>query len=101
MRFLGALTGASGFATSSATGISGPLAIPAGVKRVYLQPSASGLYFEIGSTGLTVTPTSSDRGAQLQGGLNGPFAVPGVSAGTVVSIFSNNGVVSVRVFGVS
>lgn len=110
MRYLGTITGASGAYNNwqnQASGATG-FTIPKGVRSLFLQPSASGLFFEIGSSGLE---TSAARGALLPisqaGGVvasvpqqpAGPFRAPGVDGGTVVAIYSTQGLCNVRVFG--
>lgn len=103
MRFLGSITAASGGYNNLQTGVSGigTFTVPTGTKALYLQPSASGLQFELfmGVTG--PTNTIAPRGAFLDFGpnsLNGPFrTIPG--AGTVVAIYNAaGGFVSCRVF---
>ncbi len=111
MRWLGSITAASGCYNNWQTGASGigAFTIPKGVKAVWLQPSASGLLFEVGSTGLATDPT---RGAALPYGPAGgaigavpnapfgPLKAPGVEGGTVVAIYNTvGGFLSVKVFG--
>lgn len=114
MRWLGSITAASGAYNNWQTGVSGigAFTIPPGVKSLFLQPSASGMYFEIGTSGIATDPT---RGAILPygpaagailGNVNvaaGPFKVPnvaGAAGGTVVSIYNSvGGFVSCKVFG--
>lgn len=106
MHFLGAITGSSGAFNNQQTGASGVGAawiIPTSVKAIYLQPSASGLQFEVfrgtGATGSTYNTTAA-RGAFIGAAntLAGPFRVSG-DCHTVVSIWNAaGGVLSVRVY---
>lgn len=99
MYFLGAVTGSSGSCSNAWTGPSGGLAsgvgfftIPQGVRAVYLQPSASGVQFEIGTaTGISFQTTLA-RSAQLQDAkLSGPFRVGRTDYPSVVAIYNNTG----------
>ena len=111
MRWLGSITAASGAYNNWQTGVSGigAFTIPKGVRSLYLQPSASGIFFEVGSTGLATDPT---RGALLPygpaagailGNVNapaGPFRVPSTDGNTVVALYNSvGGFVSCKVFG--
>lgn len=98
MRYLGTITGVSGGPFTNLVPASGStgFAIPAGAKRLYLQPSASGAYFELGASGIT---TSDVRGAVLTAGINGPFRSTQTQSGTIVALYSANGAVNVRVYG--
>ncbi len=111
MRFLGAITAASGTYNNWQTGVSGigAFVIPKGVRSLYLQAGSSGIFFEIGSSGIA---TDQTRGAQLPfsraaGAIGtvpqspqGPFRTPDVDGGTVVSIHNSvGGFVSVRIYG--
>lgn len=111
MRFLGSITAASGAYNNWQTGASGigAFTIPPGVKSLFLQPSASGLFFEIGSTGLA---TSDVRGALLPygpaggpilGNVNtpaGPYRTPSTDGNTVVALYNSaGGFISCKVFG--
>ena len=103
MFYLGSITAASGGYNNLQTGASGigTFTIPTGVAELYLQPSASGLQFEMfqGVTG--GTNTTAGRGLFLDfssgGGINGPFRkISGSSC--VVGIYNAaGGYLSVRV----
>lgn len=97
------------FLYGTASGVSGSMtgfALPPGAKAIYLQPSSTGLVFELTvPTSPTGLATTSDlRGAFLQGPnvLNGPFRVPPADVSgrrCVVAIYNAvGGNVSVRVF---
>jgi hypothetical protein len=111
MRYLGTITGSSGVGSNVATGPSGlgTFTIPKGVKSLFLQPSASGMLFEVGSTGLATDPTrgaflpysfAAGAVASVPNSPAGPFRAPGVDGGTVVSVYNTvGGFISVRVYG--
>jgi hypothetical protein len=102
--YLGSITAASGGYNNLQTGASGigAFTIPTGVAELYLQPSASGLQFEMfqGVTG--GTNTTAARGVFLDfangGSINGPFhKIPKSSC--VVGIYNAaGGFLSVRVY---
>lgn len=99
MRWLGSITASSGYNTNCATGYTGlgTFSIPPTTRKLWLQASASGLYFEIASSGAT---TSDIRGAVLVGpALQGPFSVNNAMPAVVV-YNSIGGLISVRVYAV-
>lgn len=111
MRWLGSITAASGAYNNWQTGVSGigAFTIPKGVRSIWLQASASGLFFEIGSTGLA---TNDVRGALLPYSFaagavagvpntpQGPFRTPSTDGNTVVALYNSaGGFISCKVFG--
>ena len=102
MFFAGAITGASGSTTNAWTGPSGLgfFAIPPGTKQLWLQPSASGVRFELGiATGISFQTTLA-RAALLQDAkMAGPFRIPPTQNACVVAVYNNTGAtVSVQVY---
>lgn len=104
MQYLGTITGSSGSCSNAWTGPSGiaaPFAIPPGARRLWLQPSASGVKFEIASaTGISFQTTAA-RAAQLAGPnvMNGPFPLGRTDWPSVVAVYNDaGGNVSVRVY---
>lgn len=104
MRWLGSITAASGGYNNLQTGVSGigAFTVPTGVRALYLQPSASGVQFELFHGVAGATNTTAPRGAFLDfanpGTINGPFrCVPGASV--VVAIYNQaGGFVSCKVY---
>ena len=103
MYWRGTITGASGGYYNNTTGNSGigTFSIPGGVKNLYLQPSASGMFFMLSAATGTTAFMSAGNGGQLEWGagkvLNGPFLTRGENI-TVGIWNAAGGFISVRVF---
>lgn len=103
MYFLGSITGTSGACSNAWTGPSGVgfFMIPASIKSVYLQSSASNVGFELGvATGISFQ-TRDSRAANIDigGVIYGPFRCVNSQYPTVVSIYNTTGgTVNVRVY---
>ena len=102
MYFLGTISGMSGAYNNLLTGVSGigTFTIPAAAKRLYLEPSASGIRFEFGVA--TSFQTTAARGRLLRTAVgdfeNGPYGCDTGPVHVVSCYFPGTGW-SVRVYG--
>jgi hypothetical protein len=104
MYYLGSISGASGAAYNWSGGVSGfaNFRVPAGVKALYLEPSASGLRFALsaatGYTGFLGTGAGLGAAIMQNVALHGPYRRLGDNCS--VGIYSAGATqYSVRVFG--